>query len=527
MNHFLRFLFVVLLCSSTICYSQPAFQWQRAYGGSSIDGANAVQRTADGGYIFAGYSECTNGDVTGNHGMLDCWVVKTDDTGHIMWEHSYGGSQNDQVNMIQVDINGGYIIAGSTASSDGDITGFHGGLCDAWILKIDDTGAIVWQKVMGSTGFDFANYAINTTDSGYIVTGSAGGNDGDVSGYHGNNDLWVIRLNKAGAVMWNKVLGSTGYEYGFYGSQTSDGGYIFASEGGVADGDITSVWGGGADAWIVKLDDTGAIQWQKTYGGSKFDIAVSLAKTLDGGYIFTGATLSSDGQVTGFHTSSSFTNQDIWVVKIDDTGAVQWENCFGGTGNEFPGCILQALDGTYVLDGANTYNDGDVTGNHGGSDFWLLDISRTGSILWQKSFGGFGNDTAIGMVQTPDSGFVMTGGTSSFGGEVIFNHGTEDFWAVKLYKNDTTILVNGIQSPGISNINVFPTLTTGKVNITLPGGFENAKFVLSTVVGSAVRSFSASGLENSIDISGNAPGLYLLKVINGEETRTFKIVLKN
>ena len=147
--------------------------------------------------------------ASGNHGGDDCWVVKTDAVGTILWEKSYGGSGDEQVSHIAVDINGGYIISAFTSSNNGDISSNHGAF-DGWLIKIDDTGRIVWQKVRGSTGYDYFNFVLNTPDSGYLAVGVAGANDGDIGGLNGASDFWVVKFTKSGAISWNKVYGGPG-----------------------------------------------------------------------------------------------------------------------------------------------------------------------------------------------------------------------------------------------------------------------------------------------------------------------------
>jgi hypothetical protein len=501
-----------VLCTRTLA-QVPAIQWQKSYGGSGTDGSNCVQRTPDGGYITGGYSNSTNGLVTGNHGGMDCWVVKTDDTGKIVWEKSFGGSGDDQVNFLQCDVNGGYIISGSTSSNDGDVTGNHGGL-DAWIIKIDDTGKILWQKVMGSSGFDFANFVVNTPDSGYFVVGSAGANDGDVSGLFGGNDVWAIRLNKTGGLVWDKVYGSTGYEYGFNGINTADGGFIITAQAGAANGDITTFRGGSADAWILKLDDTGAIQWQKTYGGSGFEQAFGIS-AMAGGYIFTAYTNSVDDEVTGLHGA---TNPDNWVVRIDDTGAIIWEKCFGSNGIEWPGSeFVKAFDGSFVFCGITTNNSGDVTGDHGNSDYWVFDVDTSGNLKWEECLGGTGFDTAVHLIQTPDSGFMVVGGSTSTTGQVSGNHGGEDFWMVKLNKQDTTIN-DKVQSIAINAaFSIFPNPATNEINIS--SGDKIRVITLSNLLGQTILNNEYPSVNTVfINISSLNQGIYFIKA-NGSAVR--------
>jgi len=171
----------------------PGIEWQRALGGSNLDTTYSIQQTSDGGYIVAGYTESNDGDVSGNHGYYDFWVVKLDGNGNIQWQKCLGGSTHDAPFSIQQTSDGGYIVAGCTYSNDGDVSGNHG-KDDFWVVKLDSDGNIQWQKALGGSSNDWAHSVQQTSDGGYIVAGDTYSNDGDVSGYHRDGDFWVVKL---------------------------------------------------------------------------------------------------------------------------------------------------------------------------------------------------------------------------------------------------------------------------------------------------------------------------------------------
>jgi hypothetical protein len=179
----------------------PVIEWQKCLGGSDIDQALSVQQTSDGGYIVGGRSNSIDGDVTGNHGDYDAWIVKLDTIGNMEWQKSLGGSDNDGASSIQQTFDGGYIVAGYSVSNDGDVTGNHGE-GDCWIVKLDKRGNIEWQKFLGGSSSDNANSINQTSDGDYIVAGDSFSNNGDVTGNHdvarnqGYPDLWVIKLRR-------------------------------------------------------------------------------------------------------------------------------------------------------------------------------------------------------------------------------------------------------------------------------------------------------------------------------------------
>jgi hypothetical protein len=220
-----------------------------------------------------------------------------------------------------------------------------------------------------------------TSDSGYIVSG---GIHAKISPGHGSEDMWVVKLNPVGIFQWQKVLGGSDREESFSIRQTPDGGYILT---GVTDSDNTGDVGpnhGGSDIWVVKLNPAGGIQWQKVLGGNAFDSGRSIYPTTDGGYILTGVTYSdTTGDVGPNHGKS-----DIWVVKLFQTGDIQWQKVLGGTGSESGRSIQQTAEGEYILSGlTDSDNTGDVGPNHGGSALWMVKLNPTGTILWQEVLG--------------------------------------------------------------------------------------------------------------------------------------------
>ncbi len=249
------------------------------------------------------------------------------------------------------------------------------------IFSFAQAPAIQWEKSLGGTSYDECFGIEKTTDSGYIAVGYTNSNDGDVSGFHGsttNSDGWVVKLNSSGTILWQKTLGGLGTDVANMVQQTADSGFVVA---GYSESNDIYVYGnhGLTDYWVVKLNDTGGIQWQKLYGGSDNDQASAIRQTFDGGYIVTGTSFSVDGQVTGNHGF-----EDIWVVKLNDTGAIQWEVSLGGSGHELAGDIQQTADSGYIVASYSTSSDGDLTVNYGSYDDWIVKLSKTGSILWQK-----------------------------------------------------------------------------------------------------------------------------------------------
>lgn len=403
----------------------PQIAWQKCLGGSNYDVANDVQPTADRGYIVAGETYSNDGNVSGNHGLRDTWVVKLDKIGDVEWQKCLGGSRFERANSVQQTYDGGYIVAGDTNSSDGDVSGNHGDF-DFWIVKLDALGNIQWQKCLGGSSYDEANSIRQTADGGYIVTGNTNSNDGDVTGNHGVEDFWVVKLDSIGNIEWQKALGGSSFDGGYSVRPTADGGYIVAGITNSNDGNVSGNHGG-EDFWVVKLDHIGNIEWQKCLGGSSYDLGLSVQQTHDIGYIVAGITNSTDGNVSGNHG-----HEDFWVVKLDSVGNIQWQKCLGGSKDDEAISIQQTSDEGYIVAGLTYSNDGNVSGNHGDSDSWLVKIDSTGNIQWQKCMGGSGYDDSWSAKKTAARGYIAAGLTFSNDGDVSGNHGNGDVWAVKL-----------------------------------------------------------------------------------------------
>jgi len=407
----------------------PPIAWQKSLGGSGVDFARSIKQTPDGGYIVAGSSNSNDGDVTGNHGGSDYWIVKLSSSGAIQWQKSIGGSGDDWIANIELTSDGGYIVDGSSYSNDGDVSGNHGDL-DYWIVKLSDIGTIQWQKCLGGSGSDGVSYnkppsegsIKQTSDGGYIVAGVTTSNDGDVIGHHDTNgsvfDGWIVKLSSNGAILWQKCLGGSDYDEANSIRQIADGGYILSGFSESNDGDVirnNNDYG----FWIVKLNSSGIIQWQEFLGG---DEPFSIEQTFDGGYIVAGNSNYNVTQVP----------YDLLIFKLNSNGDIQWQKNLGGSADDNASSVRQTSDGGYIIAGDTRSNDDDVNGNHGDNDYWIVKLSSDGTFQWQKCLGGSIGDFAFSIEPTTDGGYIVGGLSYSNDGDVSGNHGNNDVWVVKL-----------------------------------------------------------------------------------------------
>lgn len=288
---------------------------------------------------------------------------------------------------------------------------------------------VEWQKLYGGSNEDYANYAMQTSDGGYVAVGATASNDGDVIGFYGGYDLWILKLNAAGELQWQQTLGANQFEYGYSVVETNDGNFMVAGSASSSESGIIGLHGG-SDFIVIKVSPEGNIVWKKVYGGTQEEVAKSIIKTFDGGYILIGQTSSNDGNVSNAHG-----NYDYWVVKLSTTGVIEWQKTYGGTNDEYPFDIKQTNDGGYIAVGISNSNNGDITNNHGNWDSWVIKLSATGALEWQKSFGGSNDEGSYSITQTADNGYMIAGYTNSTDGDVSENTEYVISWFLKLDNN--------------------------------------------------------------------------------------------
>jgi len=421
--------------------------WQRCYGGSGNDRCNGVSISTsisgvrtETAYRLAGLSTSTDGEVTGNHGGHDFWVVKTDASGVIISQQCLGGSDNDIPEKLVQTADGGVIIVGRTNSNNGDVSGNHGGF-DIWVVKLNSDDSIAWQKCYGGSGYD-SGQAIAQIDGGYIIAGLTESNDGDATENHGNQDFWLIKIDETGNIIWQKCYGGTSSEAAYSCQQCSDGNIIAAGNTSSNNIDVTGNHGN-SDFWIIKVtENNGTILWQKCLGGSNNDNATSIEEK-NGQLLIGGTTDSSDGDVAPeFHGGFG---PDIWVMQTDNTASIiNWQQVLGGT-NDDRLSSFKKISGSedYVIAGYVMSRDGNVSGAHAMYDGWVVKLAQNGELLWQKCWGGSDTDQLIG-ASSSDEGLTFIGFTKSTDGDILASlnkltdlgqiargpFGDADFWVI-------------------------------------------------------------------------------------------------
>ena len=350
--------------------------------------------------------------------------------------NTFGGSKNDSAQEVVSTSDGGYAVLGFTQSMDGDILDKQNESFDFWVLKFNAENEIEWNKTFGGTADDKGSDIIQTTDGGFAILGSSFSNDEDVSGNQGQNDYWLAKLDASGNILWQKSYGYQGADYGISVIQTSDSGYLVTgvldvtSSNGEGNTSRTSNRHAGGDYWAIKLDASGTIVWSKYYGGLFTDTPEGIVETDDNEFIIVGGSDSMDTDI-----SSNIGSYDFWVVKISNTGAIVWEKSFGGDEIDEAWSITKSNDGNFIIAGDTRSNNVDVSNNIGAADLWLIKISTNGELLWEKTIGGTSFDVARDITPTQDGGFLVAGSSRSNDVDVSENKGQNDAWAVKIDSN--------------------------------------------------------------------------------------------
>ncbi|WP_010521340.1 hypothetical protein [Aquimarina agarivorans] len=413
--------------------------WIKNLGGSLNDEIKSITLSKED-YILLGNTESIDGDVNRATGTQDFWVVKINAAGEIIWNKTFGGTDDDRGESISKTSDGGFIVSGYSRSTDGDVSNNKGSY-DHWIIKLNADGDLVWENSFGFLGDDRAFSAIETSDGGFATAGFL-----DVDNYvgpnlkpnenpengakiaksrHGVGEFWIHKLNKNGIKEWEKFFGGSNNDRASDIVAMPNGGFIAVGSTESTDFDISNNKGS-YDFWAVRIDDTGALVWEKTYGGSGIDMANAIIKTSNDNYIIVGDSRSSD-----FDVPDNKGNADIWVIKIDANGALLGQTTIGGTEFETAKAIFETNTGNFLISGNTRSNNGDVTDNSGENDIYLGEIDQNLKLQWATTFGGTQLDFATDVLQDDAKNIIVVGDSES-ASDTLKNKGRKDAFVISL-----------------------------------------------------------------------------------------------
>jgi hypothetical protein len=340
----------------------------------------------------------------------------------IEWEKSFGGKHSDYLFDAIPTADYGFILAGSSLSKKtGGKTEDNNGDLDYWVWKMNEHGEADWQKTFGGSGMDLLQSIRLTNDGGFILAGSSDSGEGlqKKAPARGKSDFWVIKLDGGGGEQWQVTLGGSGQEKLQSVVPTSDGGYILGGTSASPRSRTGTQWSidpsyklencyGSTDYWVVKINSGGRVEWQRTIGGQYVEELRSIIQSKDGGYILAG---SSNSEETGNKNHKSFGISDYFIVKLDREGNQLWQRSFGGTGDDQLYVIHQAYDGNYIAAGnSSSPSSGNKTeSNVNGTDFWIVKFSEEGKIIWQETYNNGSVDLLTSLVENDDHSLLLGG----------------------------------------------------------------------------------------------------------------------
>jgi hypothetical protein len=407
--------------------------WKKVLGGNGNDYGYSIIKTPDGGYLLSGRTSSNNsGDVPATHGGIDMWVVKLDAAGSITWQKTFGGNGDEYSVAAANTPDAGYVLTGFTTSNNNGDVGANHGYTDFWVVKINANGTLQWQKTLGGTSDDRPNAITVTTEGRIAVAGFTTSNNGDVSGNHGNEDMWVMLLdNGNGNFLWKKTFGGNGSETAKALAPAPNGGvYVGGNTSSINNGDV-GAGKGSSDFWLLSLDRNLSIQWKNSLGGTNIEDLNALATGPNNTLVAAGTTKSNNSGDVG----ASKGGEDLWIVQLNaTTGVLAWQKVLGGSVIDVAKGLVVKADGSMVV-AAYSYSDnsGDVGISHGAGDFWVVQLNSTGGIGWKKLLGGDSEDQAFSIAEANDGGLTIAGATmSNNSGDVGAGYGNSDAWLVKL-----------------------------------------------------------------------------------------------
>lgn len=385
----------------------------RVFEGSGTEDGNSIISLPEGGFLIAGNSNSNDGEFEGlNIGNQDVFLMKVDEQFKRKWMKTYGGNSSDIANQVILASDGGYVITGYTASNTGDFEGMLKGIYVMYILKTDSNGNKEWVVTYGGTDWEHANSIAETSDGGFVVTGYGASNNLDFDGLRiGRNSVFLVKVDRLGKLKWIKTYGTSGSDYGESVITTSEGGFLVAATTEANDGDFEGEVDGVPTVILIKTDGNGELEWVKGYGGSERQKVKQVIKATDGGYILVGNSNSVDGDFEGVNTEDG----NIFLLKIDQVGNIEWVKTYSGSDSEHGTAIATANDGGYIITGTTDSNDGDFPYVFNPIiNVAILKTDVKGNLQWANTFWGSHFENGLSVISSQIDGFAITGNTSSY-----------------------------------------------------------------------------------------------------------------
>ena len=401
-------------------------------GGAKNEAFNAVTKTTGGGYIVAGYTQSNDGNIISKANIsFDFLVSKFSSENTLEWQKTYGGSEDDSASAIIQTLGGGFAVLGTSKSSDLEVSA-NAGSQDFWLLKLSNNGNLLWEKSFGFLGADYGTALLETKDGGFLITGvldvSASNGQGNAKSteiQHAGGDYWAIKTDQAGNLEWSRFFGGSFTEVPLGIIETDDNNFIVVGSSDSTDFNISNSKGS-YDFWITKLAPNGNLIWEKSFGGTQIDEAKAITNTNDGNFLIVGDTRSKDKDVSVNNGAA-----DVWILKISTEGNLIWEKTIGGSNFDVARAVYRTQDNGFLIAGSSRSLDNGFE-NKGQNDALILKIDDSGNLLWQKTFGGSEIDFLYGVVELNNTTVVAVGESSSSNQDIINNKGFTDALIIQI-----------------------------------------------------------------------------------------------
>jgi outer membrane protein OmpA-like peptidoglycan-associated protein len=404
--------------------------WQYVFGGSGYDRGMKMIPTTEGCYLFGGYTGSSDGVGTGNAGAPknDLMLLKVTAAGKLVWAKTFGGSAHDDFGNMVPTADGGAVLIGTTESNDGMVKGKHPKM-DMWVIRVDRLGTVLWRKCYGGLGNDRGFAVTPTSDGGYLIGGESGSKDGDMTGSHGSLDAWVAKLDKWGNIERQQSFGGLENETVTHLIELPRNEYLVVCTSSSRDGNVKSPHGE-KDVWMFTLSKNFDIIWQNNFGGSSFDDVHDVVVTPKGHIVATGTSFSNDGDLAGKANSGM---GDTWVFCVSPVGKLRWSSLFGGSRSDGANALAQTPDGGFIVVGSSSSHDKQVPKLQGYYDGWVVRMDSVGKYVWSTSFGGEEFDHLYDVMPVEDGHYLAVGSTESTKGDVLPLGKTkgDDVWFVE------------------------------------------------------------------------------------------------
>jgi hypothetical protein len=504
-------LFLVYLFPLSLSAQSPTLVWAKTFGGSKNEYPYSIIVTKDNKYLIAGWTNSSDGDLDSTRRLLsDVWLLKLDEDGNVLWKKNYGGSGGESAYAITQTLDNGFIMVGTTTSLDGDVTE-NKGKADCWVIKIDSVGAIQWQKTIGGSNNESLWSVFQTQNGDYIMGGYSNSNDKDFPENSGLWDMWVLKLDSRGNLVWKKRLGGSKDDLLSQMTNIDDKTFAIAARTTSRDGDMVGALGD----YSVKMDSSGRVVWKKSFGyynegeGLKEFYALTMSQK----------NIVSVGMKIVDRPSPTLPySWDFLITKSDTGGTRIWSKHFGGTDTERATGVQSLPNGDLLISGETLSFDLEVVGNHGFIDFWVIRLDSLGNLKNANCYGGSGDDQAYASAIDKQGNLILVGYSTSSNGTFTQNKGSIDFAVIKLKYN----LTRTIESESKGDILVYPNPVEDELILKIPPNLSPT-FRLYDIAGKLVYQSKEGEKINTIDMHSFPKGFYILTYPLGNRYHSKKI----